>query len=72
MKVSLKDVINNDNWIITRIHGDAKTLRVDAKRRFPIADKKRFFSEWGSTVYLNKLCQEKFGKKVNEMNVYNY
>jgi hypothetical protein len=72
MKDSLKDVINNDNWIITKIHGDLKVVRVDAKRRFPIADKERIFSKWGSTSYLNSLCKEKFGKKANEMNAYTY
>lgn len=46
-KVSLKEVLSSDLWIITKVkQGSKKTVRVDAKRRFPVADQSSFYSEW--------------------------
>ncbi len=70
-KITLKEVFESDNWMITKIiQGYSKSNRVDAKRRFPIADKNNFFSEWGKKNYLNKLAQENYGKKINEFSCY--
>lgn len=72
MKVTLKEIFENDNWIITNIMQGKKVHRIDAKRRFPIADRSNFHSAWGSNDYLNKLAVENYGKKLNEFNCYNY
>lgn len=70
-KVTLKEIFENDNWIITSIlQGHNGQRRVSAKRRFPIADVSSFFCEWGSEKYLNKLSVENYWKKLSEFNCY--
>jgi len=70
---SLKEVFESDNWIITKIsQGHNKQNRVDAKRRFPVADKSSFFSKWGNEKYLNKLAQENYDKNINDFGCYSY
>ena len=56
------------------IQGHNGKVRVDARVRnfnqYPDMD--RFYSEWITRKYANKLCMENYGKKVNEMNIYEY
>ncbi len=70
--VSLKEVFERHDWIITNITQGSGVHRIDAKRRYPIADESSFFSEWGSNRYLEKLAQENYGKKLSEFIVYTY
>jgi hypothetical protein len=72
MKVTLKEVFESGSWIITKIIQGSGQHRVDAKRRFPIADKSSFFSEWGSAKYLERLSSENYSKKLSEFNCYQY
>lgn len=70
---TFKEVFESDNWIITKIlQGPEGTYRIDAKRRFPVADKYNFCSKWGKTSYLNRLAKEKYGKKLSELSGYQY
>lgn len=73
MKVTLKEVFESDNWIITAVHQGYKRMhRVDARRRFPKADHSNFFSKWGSYNYLNRLANENYGKKLTDFSTYKY
>lgn len=68
-KTTLKEVFQNSNWIITKLYSvGSKSVRVDAKRRYPIEDESSFFSEWGSRDYLNKLSRDNYGKPFTELN----
>ena len=68
MKANLKEVVNSDNWIITKIiQGRHGKIRVDAKTRFHIADGVNFYSEWITKDYADRLLREKCGKKSNEL-----
>lgn len=69
---SLKEVFENDNWIITKISQGYGTHRVDAKRRFPVADESSFFSKWGSDNYLEKLARDNYGKNLRDFSNYYY
>ena len=65
-KITIKEVINSDGWIITKVtQGYNGLVRVDAKRRFPIANQSSFFSEWGNIRYINRLYMEKHDRKIN-------
>ena len=58
-KVSVKQVIQSDNWIITKVlAGRDGVVRIDARTRFHIADGQNFFSEWHSLKYINRLRKE--------------
>jgi|GEM_PF-2093750 len=73
MKISTKEVFESDNWIIAKIsQGLRNNVRIDAKRRYPVADQSSFYSEWVSLKYANKLSTDNYGKKVNEFNCYQY
>ena len=68
-KVTVKEMFENDNLIITKImQGQKGKVRIDAKRRFHIADEPDFFSEWCSKIYADKL----FGKSVSEHRNWQY
>jgi len=73
MNITFKEIFESDNWIITKIiQGHKGIHRIDAKRRFPVADKSSFFSEWGSAVYLTRLSKEHYNKKLSDFNCYKY
>ena len=72
MKISLKEVVRSDEWVIKRIRGTSSKVRVDAHRRFIKADVDNVFSQWCTVKYLDKLCIEKYNKKHNNMNSYSY
>ena len=73
MKTSVKKVFESENWIITKVmQGRGGKVRVDAKRRFPVADESSFFSEWCSKRYADNLSRERFGKKTNELRAWEY
>ena len=64
-KVSLKQVIESDNWIITKVkQGCDKQIRVDAKTRFYRAGEQNRFSAWYSLSYANRLYRENYGKNI--------
>ena len=67
---SLKEVFESDLWIITKIYKGGNILRIDARRRFPIADKNNFYSKWGSYKYIDSLSREHYGKPINEWALY--
>jgi hypothetical protein len=69
---NLKEVIESDNWIVTKIIENRTSFRVDAKRRFPVADKSSFFSNWGGKKYIDSLCRENYGKKASELKSFSY
>ncbi len=72
-KITIKEVFENDNWIITKIlQGSNKTVRIDAKTRFHKPDKQNFFSEWASTKYAYKLALENYGKKTSDFSCFEY
>ncbi len=69
--ITLSEVFRSGNWIITKIsQGNGGVLRVDAKRRYRIADKEHFFSRYGSAKYINSLSHEYYGKAVDKLNSY--
>jgi|AntDeeMinimDraft_6_1070357.scaffolds.fasta_scaffold07582_2 hypothetical protein len=70
--LNLKEIFENDSWTITKVSQGRGQHRIDAKRRFPVADESNFFSKWGSNKYLNQLSQENYGKKLNEFSNYIY
>lgn len=73
MKIlSLKTVIKSDNWIITEVLQGNDSYRINAKRRFPIADDKNFFSKWGKKNYIERLIKEYYNKKCSELSLYKY
>lgn len=56
MKVTAKEVLTSQNWIITRIYKGYKgKIRIDAKRRYHVADKPDFFSKWVTLKYANSV-----------------
>ncbi|PXV66832.1 hypothetical protein CLV62_10493 [Dysgonomonas alginatilytica] len=72
-KISIKAVINSDNWIITKIiRGYNGVIRINAKTRFYIADSNNLFCEWCSEKYADALCKAKYGKKASELNAFRY
>lgn len=73
MENSIKNFFENDNIIITKIlQGNSGLVRIDAKRRFPMADKPNFFYKWCSKNYAQKLALENYGKKLTDFSVYKY
>ncbi len=73
MKNSIKKVFESDNWTITKLsQGNGGQLRVDAKRRFPVADQSSFFSEWCTRKYAEALSSENYGKRISDFNCYEY
>jgi len=69
---NLKEIFESDKWLITSVSQGRGRHRIDAKRRFPVADERNFFSKWGSNEYLEKLSMENYGKKLNEFSNYKY
>lgn len=58
MAVSAKEVITSYNWIITRIfQGSGGMVRIDAKRRYHVADESDFFSKWVNLNYANRVSR---------------
>jgi hypothetical protein len=72
MKPSIKQIFESDNWVITKIIQGRGSYRIDAKRRFPIADEKNFFSEWGSSGYVERLARNNYGKKPSDFSTFMY
>ncbi len=72
MKTSLKEVFASDNWIITKVMQGTGQYRVDARRRFPVADESSFFSQWGKKSYIDRLVKDRFGKKTSDLNSFQY
>jgi len=72
MKSSIKSVINSDLWIITKIMQGSGQYRIDARRRFPVDNESSFFSNWGKKSYIDRLVKDRFGKKVSDMNSFQY
>lgn len=47
MRVSIKEVLTSEAWIVTKVlQGYNGMVRIDAKRRWPVADQSFFFSDW--------------------------
>lgn len=56
MKVTAKEVLTSQNWIITRIYEGYKgKVRIDAQRRYHVADELVFFSKWVTLKYANSV-----------------
>ena len=73
MKTSAKQVFESDNWIITKIsQGNRNNVRIDAKRRYQVADMPSFFSEWISRPYAERLSAMKYNRQINELSCYSY
>lgn len=72
MKVSIKEVFASDLWIITKIMQGYGMYRIDAKRRFPVADESSFFSEWGRKSYIERLAKEHYNKKPSDFSCFEY
>lgn len=70
--MTLKKVFESDEWIIKKALQGVGQTRIDAVRRFPRADRERFFSKWGSTTYINQLSREKYGKNIDKLHFYYY
>lgn len=67
-KVSAKEVLQTDNWIITKIIGGYKgKIRIDAKTRNWIADGQNFFSDWVTLKYANR-CRREVDRNELEVN----
>lgn len=72
-KINVKEVINNDNWIITCIRqGRDGIVRVDARTRYWVCDGINMFSDWYSIGYIDRLLLDKYGKKHKDMKCYMY
>jgi len=62
-----------ESMIITKImQGCNKMVRIDAKRRYRVADEPMFFSKWVTRKYVNMLAYENYGKNVSDFNCYEY
>lgn len=73
MKTSIKHMFECDNWIIIKVlDGLDGRVRIDAKRRFPVAGEKRFFSKWCNKKHADALSRERFGKNTNDLQAYSY
>lgn len=68
MKPNFKKIFKSDLWIITNIieSRDGKLFRIDARTRFYVPGAENSFSRWGAASYLNRLCQENYGKKLTQ------
>jgi len=73
MKTTIKEIFTSNNWIITGIlQGYSGMVRIDAQRRYPVADKPTFFSNWCTEKYANRLAVENYGKRIKEFINYKY
>jgi hypothetical protein len=73
MRVTIKDVITSDNWIITEVtQGSNKDVRINAKTRNRIADGVNHFSQWCKETYANRLSNEVYGKRLTDFRCYRY
>ena len=68
-KVSAKEVLQSfGGWIITRVYpGYNGEVRIDAKRRYHVAEEPDFFSKWVKLSYANR-CRREVGLKELEIN----
>ena len=58
MAISAKEVLTSQNWIITKVlQGRDGVVRIDAKRRYHVADKSDFFSKWVNLNYANRVSR---------------
>lgn len=73
MKNSVANVMTSDNWMIKKVmQGLNGNVRIDAQIRHPQPDEDRFFSQWVTEAYANRLALENYGKKVTDFNCYEY
>ena len=63
---SVKQAIESDNVIVTKIIQGRGIVRIDARTRYHIADADNFFSKWVKLSYANRLYKEKTGKAITE------
>jgi len=71
MKPTLKDVLTNDNWVITKIlQGTKNKVRIDATRRQRVADGVNTFSEWGTVTYIDSIRIENGKCKIKDSSKY--
>jgi hypothetical protein len=68
--MTIKHIFEDDDWQITKILNGGWKVRVDARTRHHIADGVNFVSEWCTKNYADKLAQDNYGKKCDEMNVW--
>ena len=69
-KLTIKEVIQSENWIITKVKEMCcGTIRIDARRKFRTADGQNRFSKWCSKSYADKLRRE-VGKSTLEITEY--
>jgi hypothetical protein len=69
-KVSTKEVLQSDGWIITKVmQGYNGKVRIDAKRRFHKDDSQNLFCEWVTLKYANR-CRREIDKKDLEITHY--
>lgn len=61
-----------NTWIITRIIQGNRCVRIDARTKFYRAAEQNYFSKWVSVNYANRLSVKYFGKKISEMNNFQY
>ena len=59
-KVSAKEVLQSfGGWIITRVYpGCNGEVRIEAKRRYHVAEEPDFFSKWVKLRYANRMRRE--------------
>jgi len=69
--MSIKEVIQSDNWVLTNVMQGSGSYRVDAKKRFPSSGD-NFFSKWGSKKYIDSLVMSRYGKKTSDLNSFSY
>ena len=68
-KVTIKDVLTSDNWIITQVmQGYNGRIRINAKPRYHIADGQNFFSEWCCKKYADSILMNEYGRKLSITN----
>lgn len=62
-----------ESMIITKImQGYKGMVRVDAKRRYGVADEEMFLSKWVTRKYADTLAQENYGKNCSNFACYEY
>ena len=66
-KPTLKDVIQGQDWEITKIKTLAFDYRIDARRRFFKPEGINTFSKWGSKKYINRLYDSNMEIKLEHL-----
>lgn len=54
------------------MQGKNGQVRIDAKRRYPVADESSFFSQWVKKTYADRLTIDQYGKKTNDFACFEY